>query len=352
VIAEELHLTPENHDHLRWASLLHDCGKVMVDAEILNKSTALSAEEWAVIRRHPEEGARIAAPLRTWLGEWSDAIEQHHERWDGGGYPHGLTGPDISLAARIVAVADAFDAMTSVRSYNTPMSMAAARAEITAKAGAQFDPDVVRAFLMVSTRRLHNVMGPLSWIALVPFAASGVASAMGTSARRAQGIVSVAGGGAAVAAAAGLGVLAPAISAPQPAPVVAAPEASPPPVVVFVPSAQSTPEPPAAPAPQPAPVAPAVTRPRTTAPAVATPVSHRSPEGGPTAPAPAPPGPTPAPAPPANPAPKPPPPPPPSTGPGYLVHVQVQVPQAGVAASAGAVPGVCARVGAVGSASC
>src|SRR4029077_15022459 len=135
-------------------------------------------EEWEIIRRHPEEGARIAAPLQTWLGEGSKAIEQQHERWDGGGYPKGLAGSEISLAARIVAVADAFDAMTSVRSYNTPISMAAARTEITGKAGVQFDPGVVRAFLMVSTRRLHNVMGPLSWIALVPFAASGVASAM------------------------------------------------------------------------------------------------------------------------------------------------------------------------------
>src|SRR5205807_10372018 len=151
LIAEELHLAPEERDRLRWASLLHDCGKVTVDSRILNKPGPLDEEEWAIMRRHPEEGARIAFPLRDWLGEWSLAIAQHHERWDGHGYPRGLTGEEISLAARIVAVADAFDVMTSARSYQGPMSTAAARTELTAMAGAQFDPAVVRAFLLVST---------------------------------------------------------------------------------------------------------------------------------------------------------------------------------------------------------
>src|SRR5205085_972742 len=79
---------------------------------ILNKSGPLNEEEWAIIRRHPEEGARIATPLLGWLGDWAFAIAQHHERWDGSGYPKGLAGVEISLAARIVAVADSFDAMT------------------------------------------------------------------------------------------------------------------------------------------------------------------------------------------------------------------------------------------------
>jgi len=346
VIADELRLSPQDHDYLRWASLLHDCGKVMVDAEILNKTTPLSAEEWDVIRRHPQEGARIAAPLRGWLGEWSNAIEQHHERWDGGGYPKGLAGSEITLAARIVSVADAFDAMTSVRSYNTPMSMAAARAEITSKAGVQFDPDVVRAFLMVSTRRLHNVMGPLSWVAMVPFAASGVASAMGTSARRAQAMASAAGGGAAVAAAVGLGVLAPASTSP-PAPRVAAARTAPPPAVKFVPSAEVAPEPTPSPPPAPEPATARVAAVRSVAPAPR--ASAGSPAAAVSTPAPVPA----TPAPPPSPGPTAPPPKPPAPGPSYLVHVQVQVQQAGLGASVGAVPGVCARVGPLGpSASC
>src|SRR5207237_8967252 len=98
---------------LGWAALLHDCGKVMVDANVLNKASSLADAEWAAIRRHPDEGARIAEPLHDWLGEWSLAIAQHHERWSGSGYPRGLAGDEISLAARIVAVADSFDAMTS-----------------------------------------------------------------------------------------------------------------------------------------------------------------------------------------------------------------------------------------------
>ena len=85
LIAEQLHLDVAERDRLRWASLLHDCGKVCVDAKILNKSGKLDDEEWALIRSHPEEGARIALPLREWLGDWSLAIAQHHERWNGSG---------------------------------------------------------------------------------------------------------------------------------------------------------------------------------------------------------------------------------------------------------------------------
>ena len=150
LIAEQLHLDVAERDRLRWASLLHDCGKVCVDAKILNKSGKLDDEEWALIRSHPEEGARIALPLREWLGDWSLAIAQHHERWNGSGYPRGLKGEEISLAARIVAVADSYDAMTSVRSYQKAMSPAAARDELVSKAGVDYDPDVVRAFLRVS----------------------------------------------------------------------------------------------------------------------------------------------------------------------------------------------------------
>jgi len=170
LIAEELHLDADERDRLRWSSLLHDCGKVTVGSHILNKAGKLDDEEWALIRRHPEEGARIALPLREWLGDWSNAIAEHHERWDGSGYPRGLKGEEISLAARIVAVADSYDAMTSLRSYQTAMTPQAARAELTSKAGVDYDPDVVRAFLRVSRGRVARVLGPMSWLTMVPLA--------------------------------------------------------------------------------------------------------------------------------------------------------------------------------------
>jgi len=207
LIAEEMHLDPDECDRLRWASLLHDCGKVCVDAHILNKSGKLSDEEWELIKRHPEEGARIAMPLRGWLGEWSLAIAEHHERFDGSGYPRGLKGEEISLAARIVAVADSYDAMTSMRSYQKAMPADAARAELTRKAGTDYDPRVVRAFLRVARGRIGRVLGPMSWLTLIPLAGSGVASAATTSVRRARTAAAVAGGGGAVAAAAALGVV-------------------------------------------------------------------------------------------------------------------------------------------------
>jgi hypothetical protein len=168
LIAEELHLPPDDADRLRWASLLHDIGKVQVRPDILNKSGSLSTQEWAVMHRHPIDGARLAAPLRPWLGPWMDAIEQHHERWDGAGYPHGLAGEGISLSARIVAVADAFEVMTSPRSYRRGMGPPAARDELARCAGSHFDPAVVRAFLNISIGRLRWVMAPIAWLAELP----------------------------------------------------------------------------------------------------------------------------------------------------------------------------------------
>ena len=118
MIAEEYELTEHDVDRLRWAALLHDVGKLTVHGDILNKPGAPTDDEWEVLRRHPLEGARITAPLRDWLGDWALTIEQHHEKWDGTGYPFELAGPQISLGARIVAVADAYDVMTSARSPN------------------------------------------------------------------------------------------------------------------------------------------------------------------------------------------------------------------------------------------
>jgi hypothetical protein len=107
-------------------------------------------------------------PLRPWLGDWVDAATQHHERWDGTGYPLGLAGHDISLAGRIVAIADAFDVMTAARSYKKPLPAAQARAELTRNSGAQFDPQLVRSFLEISLGRMRRVIGPLGVLAHFP----------------------------------------------------------------------------------------------------------------------------------------------------------------------------------------
>lgn len=167
LIAEELGLDPHTREQLRWAGLIHDVGKLHTPTAILNKTSRLTEAEWEVIRRHPLDGLRLAAPLRPWLGEHVLAVSDHHERWAGGGYPSGAAGADISLAGRVVCVADAFDVMTSHRSYKRPMPVPAARQELVACSGSQFDPEVVRAFLAISLRKMRPLLGPLSAIALL-----------------------------------------------------------------------------------------------------------------------------------------------------------------------------------------
>ncbi|MDQ1695947.1 MAG: hypothetical protein QOJ03_1300 [Frankiaceae bacterium] len=171
LLAEELGLSQYDRERLRWAALIHDIGKLKVSRRLLNKPGKPTAREWEVLRAHPQRGAEIAGPLAGWLGPWADTIAQHHERWDGGGYPHGLAGTDITLGARIVGVADAFEVMTSPRPYSRPVGPDAARAELATCAGTQFDPMVVRAFLNVSLGRLRKAMGPIAWFTQVPFLA-------------------------------------------------------------------------------------------------------------------------------------------------------------------------------------
>ena len=168
MIGEELGLDRDEIDLLNWAALLHDVGKLEIDQEILNKPGVLTQEEWKKLRNHPALGAGLVAPLRGWLGTWLDAVSDHHERWDGHGYPQGLEGGQIALAGRIVAVADVFDVITSSRSYKPSETAAEGRDEIARYAGSQFDPRVVRAFLNISLGRLRLVMGPLSWLAHAP----------------------------------------------------------------------------------------------------------------------------------------------------------------------------------------
>ncbi len=164
LIGRELGLTKDDLERLNWAALLHDIGKLEVSKQILVSENAPSPEEWAALKRHPEFGAALVAPLRAWLGSWCDAVSDHHERWDGGGYPRAISGTEISLAGRIVAVADVYDVITSSRSYKQASTRSEARAEIARCAGTQFDPAVVRAFLAVSLGSARFASGPLSWL--------------------------------------------------------------------------------------------------------------------------------------------------------------------------------------------
>ncbi|WP_199423394.1 HD domain-containing phosphohydrolase [Actinotalea solisilvae] len=168
LIGRELGLSREDVARLSWAALLHDVGKLEVPGALLTKSGRPTDEEWARLAEHPRHGVGLVLPLAGWLGDWAGAVGEHHERWDGAGYPAGLAGTDISLAARVVAVADAYDVITSARAYKKPLSAAAARAELTRCAGTQFDPDVVRAMLAVGLGRLRLVAGPASLLSALP----------------------------------------------------------------------------------------------------------------------------------------------------------------------------------------
>jgi putative nucleotidyltransferase with HDIG domain len=136
--------------------MLHDLGKLVVMDSILQKPARLTSEEFAVMREHPHNAARILQPFR-FLAREAEAIKGHHERFDGKGYPQGLKGDEIPIAARIIIVADAFDAMTSNRPYRSAMPIEVAAIEITRHAQAQFDPAVTEAFSRIPLSRLAEI---------------------------------------------------------------------------------------------------------------------------------------------------------------------------------------------------
>lgn len=145
-IATEITTSLLDEREFKYSLLLHDLGKIGIAEELLKKVGRLSEAEWETLKSHSEIGARLLSRVR-FLGPALASVRSHHERFDGKGYPDGLRGAEIPLPARIIAVADAFEAMTSDRPYRSGLSAEDARDQIVANAGTQFDPDVVAAFL-------------------------------------------------------------------------------------------------------------------------------------------------------------------------------------------------------------
>jgi len=150
-VAKELGLSEVQMKDLEKACQLHDIGKIGIEDYILTKPGQLTAEEWGKMKLHPVKSAEILRPL-AFLGEVIKLVEQHHERYDGKGYPAGLKEDAIALGARILAVADSFDAMFTDRPYRKALSKAEAVAELKKGSGTQFDPQVVEVFLRIADK--------------------------------------------------------------------------------------------------------------------------------------------------------------------------------------------------------
>ncbi|AGA68021.1 putative domain HDIG-containing protein [Desulfitobacterium dichloroeliminans LMG P-21439] len=144
-IAEELKLAEDRVEFIKYAGVLHDVGKIGVSEDILNKKGQLTESEWTIIRNHSAIGEQIVHSI-DFLFDVSSTVRSHHERFDGNGYPDRIKGKDIPLESRIIALADAYDAMTSSRSYRESLSPAEALIELRRVSGSQLDPDVVVAF--------------------------------------------------------------------------------------------------------------------------------------------------------------------------------------------------------------
>jgi putative nucleotidyltransferase with HDIG domain len=145
-VAGLLGVSEREQELIHTAALLHDIGKFIFPDSILFADRKLTDQEWEIVKRHPEQGARLVARIEGY-GPVADIIHSHHERIDGRGYPHGLSGQEIPLGSRIISVADTYDVMTSRDSYRRPVSSEAAIAELRRVAGSQLDPIVVETFI-------------------------------------------------------------------------------------------------------------------------------------------------------------------------------------------------------------
>ncbi|MDD3140187.1 MAG: PAS domain S-box protein [Lachnospiraceae bacterium] len=156
-IAKEMHLDKDRIDRVRVAGLVHDIGKISISELILNKAQRLNDDEWNEMKKHPESGWRILMSAND-FAELADFVLAHHERWDGKGYPKGLKDKEIPKESRIIAIADSYDAMTSLRPYRNPLNKDEAIEELRRCAGTQFDPDIVGVFI---DKVLQNKPKPL-----------------------------------------------------------------------------------------------------------------------------------------------------------------------------------------------
>lgn len=156
MIAQALPLPEEMVQRIHVAAHLHDIGKIAISDQVLNKAGRLNPNEMAEIQRHPQIGFNILSRLPT-FHEVATIVLHHHERFDGNGYPYRLAGADIPLESRVIAIADAFDAMTSNRPYRQAMTVDDALTEINRHAGEQFDPDIVASLSGLETA-LHECL--------------------------------------------------------------------------------------------------------------------------------------------------------------------------------------------------
>ncbi|MGH2969362.1 MAG: HD-GYP domain-containing protein [Solirubrobacteraceae bacterium] len=146
-VAERMELDEDTRRSAELGALLHDIGKIAVPDEIINKPGPLDDDEWAIMKTHTVEGERMLSQIGGLLADVGLVVRASHERWDGGGYPDGLAGEAIPVAARIVSACDAFNAMTTDRSYRKALPLEVALGELRKHAGTQFDPDVVTALV-------------------------------------------------------------------------------------------------------------------------------------------------------------------------------------------------------------
>jgi diguanylate cyclase (GGDEF)-like protein len=147
-LAEKIGLPPDQVSRVSTAALLHDIGKIGIPDKVLNKKGKLSKEDWEAIKAHPRLGATIVGNIPN-LVPCVSSILHHHERWDGGGYPEGLKGEEISVEARILAIADSFEAMSSARPYRPALCSEKVMKELRRCAGSQFDPELVQVFIRI-----------------------------------------------------------------------------------------------------------------------------------------------------------------------------------------------------------
>ena len=156
LISRKISLPPKDRTELQIASYLHDIGKIGISNRFINKKGALTDTDWAIIKQHTRKAIELLSPLNL-SPTLVSYIEHHHEHFDGNGYPEGLRGNQIPLGARIIAVADSYDSMTSNRPYRKPLTREEAKKELLKWAGKQFDPNLVSAFLF-SLKEMKEVL--------------------------------------------------------------------------------------------------------------------------------------------------------------------------------------------------